>query len=259
MQVKKILNLTVIFAVTLVACGDDSGKKTNGDAGGDASTCTPATEVLDGKDNNCDQSIDEGFWVKYVANAAKGDLEAKVAACPATSNADNLASFDCARATNLYCQAQGYALGLRIAEVGSLEYGLACVSDVATESNVAFATLQTMQALCTKQAGYSVYCNSAVNRYCKDKGFVSGVGPTSVVNDQSTGFDLACIKHGTIMQAPFAELTAKHDMCEPGAGNMSVFCMNAYQKWCVDKGYQAGYGPLEIGADTIEVVCLNPS
>jgi hypothetical protein len=214
--------------------------------------CVVATEVCDGRDNDCDGVADEGFRV--VSNPSSyTELQRLDVGCTAAVRV----GLACNRAAHRFCATRGCASsGFAPIENTGDEAVVACVAGV-TLRNVSAAALTALQVACVASAPYSLGCNSAIHRYCRGQGFVSGFGPV----EASAGSSLvACVggTHVTVVSTTFSVLRGLHPDCTGDSERLGRACNAAISRFCGGRGALTGFGPAENTGDTATVVCLAP-
>jgi hypothetical protein len=103
----------------------------------------------------------------------------------------------------------------------------------------------------------TVSCNAAVNRYCRQNGFVSGL---EIDESSPTSAQFSCVRAcgAAIFSAPWSELNAAS--CSfANAQTQPGICMTAAHRYCVGKGFAVGFGVQEMSASAGQVVCLTGS
>jgi hypothetical protein len=249
----------VLGIAWICACGNVTPQMADAPVLHDASvdappdaTCT--AELLDGKDNDCDGQIDDGFWATVLVTSHP----ALAARHPGCSDRAAILSdaYACQLAARRECQAQGYATGFRPAEVDETRVGFTCLADVHLISAVSYADLSRYIPGCGPATAFQTPCFAAMKRYCMAKGFTTGVGPFNVDSDVS--IDLACTDHAQYVSVTVDQLFAMVPSCNiPTSKEWDFACFHAYHRYCQSQGFASAWGPVEFdGTSTIYVACL---
>lgn len=233
--------------------GPGTGDQRPGDVGGptpdatiDGPPCSSFAEKLDGKDNNCNGKIDEGFWATPLTVAYQ-TLTQKQSLCTTST----LFSDYCTSGANRHCQSLGYVGGFGPVEYGPSSGTIVCLAD-ATVSQATFTALNAQHSSCTASAPFSLFCNSAIHRTCSGQGATSGVGP---VEHSATSASIICVKHAKVRQVSFATLAAHHSGCT-ASKSFWPDCQAAINRYCAAQGHATGLGPVEQNVDAY-VACLD--
>jgi hypothetical protein len=121
------------------------------------------------------------------------------------------------------------------------------------ESKVSPEALAHAAPGCTRGSLTSASCTTAIHRWCRDQGHVSGFGPTSL---SSLLVGVSCVDDASALKVPWKML---HDFgCSPrtteGAG-----CRLVANRLCVALGFAAGFGPVDVFEEGVVVTCLQPA
>ncbi|MCA9665097.1 MAG: hypothetical protein KC503_05895 [Myxococcales bacterium] len=226
-------------------CGEADG--CGGSCAAGSGCCVKQTEVLDGKDNDCDGEIDEGYWAN-AHTVSYATLTAEHPSCTQSSaHSDN-----CMAAAHRYCTKQGFKSGIGPVEFGPSDAVVICLADAKTFP-VPIGTLTAEHGSCTAQTFFSLWCNSSIHRWCgKQAGYQTGAGP---VEHSATVSHVVCLKHTKTYQVSFATLASHHAGCSAGA-SFSPACKAAIHRYCTSQGHESGWGPVEQNADAF-VICLD--
>jgi hypothetical protein len=215
-------------------------------------TCTPAAEICDRKDNDCDRQVDEGFGVVNIMTAYSA-LSTFHGGCNA------LARFGpaCNAAAHRFCVARGcHNTGFAPLENSGDTAHVGCVTG-ATLRSVGIGTLTTHHPGCGAAAAHSPACNAAINRYCTSQGFVTGFGPAEFDGQTSV---VACLgaDRATVVRTSYTVLAGHHPGCTAGGERFGPTCNAAINRFCVSTGARTGFGPAENSGDSAVVVCVKP-
>jgi hypothetical protein len=128
-------------------------------------------------------------------NVSSDDL-APFGACPSNATLDAPARFECGRAVNGFCIAQGFATGFGpVARTQAGQWTITCLRPGhATVVTTNYATLTMFQGLCADQSAVRAIpraCAAATKRYCIANGYVSGFGPVS--DPDGTSPNVVCL------------------------------------------------------------------
>jgi hypothetical protein len=253
--------LAVVGISLACSCGKVADKNIDAPVGVDAEidgppvdACTPAVESLDGKDNDCDGQIDNGFWAT-VLTTPQATLAARDPKC-SDAAAVNANAYECQLAARRECQARGYAAGFRPSEVDTTNVGFTCVADVHLISAVSYAELTTYIPNCNAASAFDTPCFAAIKRYCQNKGFKTGIGPFNV--DTNASIDLLCTDHAGYVGTTIDQLHTMVPGCNIPTSKASDFsCFHAYHRYCQSLGWDSGWGPVEFDGTNVYMACLN--
>ena len=95
-------------------------------------------------------------------------------------------------------------------------------------------------------------CWAAVNRFCRDRGYVSGFGPVEISGSR---VKVTCLTGAVRIATTYTELSTHHEACDGGAGSR---CYAATKRFCRSEGHTSGFGPVERSGDNCTVVCVFP-
>lgn len=208
--------------------------------------CSTNPEQLDGKDNNCDNQVDEGFWAN-AQTVSYQTLNQQHSGCGASTSFSDV----CTAAANRHCKAQGYMGGYGPVEYGASDGVIVCLAD-AFYTTVTYSDLTAQHSSCTPATAFSLWCNSAIHRVCGVKGYVSGVGP---VEHSASVADVICVQHAKVYQVSFATLASHHASCTAQDAFVPP-CQAAINRFCQSKGHATGFGPVEQNVDAW-VTCVD--
>ncbi|MEE2787403.1 MAG: putative metal-binding motif-containing protein [Myxococcota bacterium] len=100
-------------------------------------------------------------------------------------------------------------------------------------------------------------CNAAINRFCAAQDCGStGFGP--VENYEGNAW-ITCLSGPMTEAVRFEALVRHHEGCRGPGDGTSTQCRAAIHRYCVSAGWQSGFGPAELGAESMSVVCLAES
>jgi hypothetical protein len=213
--------------------------------------CMAVAEVCDGRDNDCDSTVDEGFRISS-NRSTYTVLQRHNAGCTAVTRFGPA----CNQAAHRFCVARGCTnSGFAPIENSGDIAVVACVAG-ATLRNVSAAVLTAHQVACVG-AAHSLGCNSAIHRYCRDLGFTSGYGP---VEGNTTSALVACVggTHVSVVSTTYSALRGLHPGCTGDTERLGITCNAAIDRFCIARGAVTGFGPVENSGDTATVVCLVP-
>ncbi|MEL6346510.1 MAG: DUF1592 domain-containing protein [Myxococcota bacterium] len=97
-------------------------------------------------------------------------------------------------------------------------------------------------------------CNAAIHRICgADACFASGFGAVDRLGWSS---DLVCLDddEAVLVTTTYPDLSVYHEGCTVAARH-GPDCNAAVNRYCADRGWKTGYGPVEDGGDTAVIVC----
>lgn len=116
-------------------------------------------------------------------------------------------------------------------------------ADVSSASSIAITTANVHLRV----------AQSAVNRYCRSRGFGVGVGPTEHSDVQMT---VTCLPAdvGFTLAIPTTDLTSRG--CDPNANPNTLGCASAADNTCRARGHRSGFGPVEWNPTDSAVVCF---
>jgi len=236
-------------------CGDGTcnGSETCSTCPGDCGDCPvdpcAQPETLNGKDDNCNGLVDEGFWATPFA-ASAADLSTVHPGC--TDSAPF--SLACNSAINRYCRNRKYTSGFGPVELGGTRTVI-CVADASYLGGRSIADLTAIHPGCKAgTALHSIACRSAINRYCRQVAgsFQGGFGPV----EASSQVDVVCVRHGKVHAVSWAALSAEHSGCTYSP-HFSVACNAAVSRYCKKQGHRSGHGPVEANQQSANILCVD--
>ncbi len=115
-----------------------------------------------------------------------------------------------------------------------------------------FTELQKYVSWCTPSNILHEGCCSAVKHYCGTKNHVSGFGPIEHSGDEVW---TTCIgKDSQNVKTTLTQLKTYVGLCDI-SNTASNWCRTAIKRFCVSKGYESGFGPVEHYLDEAWVTC----
>ncbi len=202
--------------------------------------CTPGEpqpEACNGEDDDCDGSIDEDA----------GGATCGTGACvrPSVCGPDGPVCTP-GEAADEVCNGQDDDCD------GATDEGL---QGAAVEVRSYTNDLRPRHAECDGGGGrIGPACNAAIHRHCaaqacRDTGYgpVENSGDTAVVT---------CLGVAATADVPFATLQGRHPGCAAGRPPQSPDCNAAINRWCQASGHLSGFGPLEVGPESMTVACV---
>jgi hypothetical protein len=213
----------------------------------------PMTDLLHcgACDNPCGTgtACEGGDCVCLPRSVQRVTREAISALDPGCTGWVDVGSADCLAGGNTYCAAQDcYASGY--GPPGGHSPGIDAVLCFQEEpQTIAYADLAALVPACdgvSQTAGGD--CMSAIHRYCVSTGASSGFGPVAVLGDE---LSIVCVADAVVSHTTLTELEEHATRCTPDA----LSCAVAAWAYCMDLGYAAGWGPIEVAGDEADVVC----
>ena len=116
-----------------------------------------------------------------------------------------------------------------------------------------FTELNTYHSGCTSANMMSDLCKAAIKRYCSANGYISGFGPIERESNEILWVTCITSEAGQNVQTTFTELKTYIPACDPS--NPVNGCISAIKRFCVAKGYESGFGPVEHSEDSALVTC----
>ncbi|MGZ3421037.1 MAG: putative metal-binding motif-containing protein [Polyangiales bacterium] len=232
---------------TVQACTAPAGAYPSSDDcdDGDSNIHPGAAEVCNGKDDDCNGKVDDGVprVVGYTL---------PFASVPPCNTADPAS---CKRGAYDWCRAKSacFSGGFGPVELGTTDGQFVCVGPGSLIGGWSDVTAAQPACSSDTQAGLRV-CESAVHRAGRNKGHESAILQLHAPGDWSflpVDGDHAKMFAGV----PPSELTAKHAGCTLARVD-TYDCNAATHRWCNDKGYVSGFGPVEYNTTEMVVVCV---
>jgi hypothetical protein len=167
----------------------------------------------------------------------------------------------CETGASRFCrESNDYTAGFGPVQIGSnLDAAVVCLgADVATRESVTFAQLSTELSQCNgPDVAGSIFCHAAVNRYCQENGFESGL---PIEEYSATTASFACVK--TTASQRFSEswstLSGEYGGCTLANQSEGFSCLPAADDECGKLGYVSGFGALEISQTDAQILCVGP-
>ncbi|MBX3251709.1 MAG: DUF1592 domain-containing protein [Myxococcales bacterium] len=215
-------------------CGEGQQSCSSTGSWGSCDAPTPRAEECNGRDDDCDGTIDEGL-VRSCDGICGGTQRCEAGGWGACAN--DTPPVEICNGMDDDCD-------------GRVDEGLG--TRTLTSS---FRELSGHHALCdgaTQRRG--VNCNSAVHRLCQVGGCSqSGFGPVENGGDVAA---ITCVE-GETRVASFAALSGHHGPCNGTGEVMGPNCNAAIHRWCGAQGLTTGFGPVELPGDgTAHVTCV---
>ncbi len=236
-------------------CGTGACERTARCEGGVFGACVPGaseTEVCNRIDDDCNGVVDDGFRIEVV-NGSYLALSGLHAQC---DGATERMGPNCNAAIHRFCAGQGCSTS----GVGPLENSgdlaiLACVT-AEPSIDVPFATLAAQHPGCTVNSRIGSDCNAAIHRYCASRGYASGFGP---VEQGAESALVTCLRGeaARVEVTSYTVLMGHHDGCTAQT-RLGPACNAAISRFCGQRGFRTGFGPVENSGDTAVVTCLVP-
>jgi hypothetical protein len=231
------------------SCGS-TGSRVCGDSCSWGACAPPAAELCNGRDEDCDASIDEGFRAR-VAATTYSELRTRHAPCDGLTQRNGP---DCNAAIHRHCGDGCTTSGFGpIENSGDVAYEACVVGEV---RSVPWGTLAGFHGPCNGVGErWGPNCNAAIHRYCASHGFVSGFGP--VENDAAVAY-VTCVRGAEVRMSSYTELRSFLEPCDGTTQRMGDACNAAIHRYCVARGFVSGFGPIENSGDTAFVTCVRP-
>ena len=248
---------TVDETVPLPPCGLGACQNTPTCMDGILQECqplAPEVESCDGVDNDCDGVEDEGFGVemRQVTYASLSDFADGCSGegWAARENAD------CDEAIHQTCLSDSacHRSGFGPAENSNGNAWITCISNV-NVIDTDFATLSSFHDICMSDGQRrGPDCNAAINRFCRETGYISGYGPVQSSGDAVTVVCVRAPAHHH--QTTYSVLMTFHAPCDGSRERLGPNCNAAIKRYCVSLGYRSGFGPNENDEDIAVVTCV---
>ncbi len=214
-------------------------------------SCTPSSgETCNGRDENCDGAIDEGFRASVVFSTYS-ELFTRHPGCDGFSQRMGP---DCNAAIHRLCTNGCTTSGFGPIENSGDVANVTCV--IGEVRTVAYAELATFQGPCdglTERIGMN--CNAAIHRYCAASGAVSGFGP---VENDAANAAITCVRSAEVRMTSYSTLASFLSVCDGVTERAGPACNAAINRYCASAGFASGFGPVENDADVAYVTCVRP-
>jgi hypothetical protein len=223
--------------------------------GGSYMHCTaPAVpvETCNAMDDDCDGTTDESLQVAVYDGIVTGQVTAYQPSCAGPGSSLDV----CLSAAKRWCSARGCAIG----GAGFLEGAggvvrVACVGNHATERLVSFAQVASDLAVAFDEsmAGQRV-ASSYSNRWCTRQGFAAGIGP---IEHSGGNMYVDCLASDQASVERVPTLSLELHSCDPTVDAEIFDCSIAADQVCRERGFRAGWGPVEWNDSETYLVCFH--
>ncbi|MCB9733789.1 MAG: hypothetical protein H6745_14410 [Deltaproteobacteria bacterium] len=171
---------------------------------------------------------------------------------PACETWDDVSLPACRRAADAICAALpcfSGGFGLPAGHAPPVEKVLC---NGATPEETTYTALAAIVAGCAADAMEGAACATAVHRYCRAAGKVTGYGPIPGDGDAAT---VTCLGEAEValVATTLTELGGYASRCFP---TDPLLCSVAAWSYCEAQGYEGGFGPVEIDGDAATVACM---
>jgi hypothetical protein len=205
-------------------------------------------ETCNGFDDDQDGDVDEDLLVER-----RTVLDTNLLGC----DASNPGTLGCWEGANAFCQASGCASS----GFGPVRYDnpartldVVCVDDsVTADFTETWATMAASHPNCDSDAFWPGNCYAAVSRLCRDRGYVSGFGPTTW---DAAGASFSCVNDGLYVVSSYTVMSGYVDTCDGTQDRIGASCTDAISSYCEAQGYASGFGPTEHTGDVLHFVCM---
>ena len=221
-----------------LSCGSTGQRNCSAACTWDA--CVPPAETCNGRDDDCDTAVDEGF--ECLVGTSSG----------CTASCGTAGTRDCSsRCTWGACTPPAETCN-RVDDDcdGVTDDGFRAVTQATS-----YATLSGFLSACngtTQRNGPE--CNAAIHRFCGSAGCAnSGFGPVENFLDAA---DVTCVIGEAAQNPGFPTLQANHAGCDGVVQRAGPDCSCAIHRWCAGRGFASGFGPVENSYPAAWVVCV---
>jgi hypothetical protein len=197
----------------------------------------PSDEICNGQDDDCDGQEDEDI---ALATCGVGACERRV---------------QCVQG-----QVRDCVPGEPIAETcNSLDDDCDGVIDNGFRARIIQSTYSTLDDFHPNCDGstdrFGTDCNAAMNRFCRAQECgTTGFGPAEHNGDIA---HVTCISGAAPHAVEYNTLWQYHEGCVGPGNAMQGVCYAAIHRYCSQTGHVTGFGPAELGANNMQVVCLD--
>ncbi|MDP3275961.1 MAG: hypothetical protein Q8Q09_12245 [Deltaproteobacteria bacterium] len=213
---------------------------------------TRPPEVCNGRDDNCDGVVDEGFR-GAASDVAYSALSALHAPCSA---AGERVGPNCNAAISRFCAGQPCATtGFGPSENSPTSALAVCVAaDVVVTTYTALRGFLSVCDGVTQR--YGLACNAAIHRFCTNRGMTSGFGPIENSGDTAV---VSCVRAGSsrVYESSYTEARGLHPGCDGSTVRMGGECNAAFHRFCTARGHVSGFGPIENDGDRLFLTCVD--
>ncbi|MFO0557899.1 MAG: hypothetical protein U0269_07755 [Polyangiales bacterium] len=213
------------------------------------------SESCDGRDNNCNGIVDEGFRAQWMSMIPTPELQALNAMCMPGSEG----SIACRNAANDYCATHASTcatngIGPALASPGVVN--VLCVQG-SMRLVIPFADLTAADGNCVSGMPNVAACTRAIHLYCQGRGFVTGAGVSATGADvTAVCFDTARV-NGAAMR--YSMLRTFDPDCDGTRERAGVHCNQAINAQCQMLGLgTGGFGPTSNSGDNLDAWCVLP-
>ncbi len=236
-----------------VGCGQGS-QRCEGGAWGACERPAPPAESCNGVDDDCDGQTDEGIAVELV-RVSFGVLAGHHDGC---EGARQRRGPQCNAAIHRMCAARACsATGFGPVLTQGDQATAACVSgDRVQTRSTTYTALAGQHDVCNgSRERFGPNCNAAIHRWCASQGLTSGFGPLENSGDDA---QVGCTPGAEVIVTSYGALSGFNAACQAGGERIGPSCDAAIHSYCLDRGFVAGFGPVENSGDTAVVTCIRP-
>lgn len=164
-------------------------------------------------------------------------------------------SAHCNSAIDWLCRNKGYVSGFGPVQYLGNDAKIACVKEsVSWRVETAYDALKQYHPGCSIDNPYGGPCNSAIDYYCRNRGFASGFGPAQY---SGSHVEFVCLASDIMRyyEETFTELNKYHTLCTPD-NPVGGPCNSAIDWFCKNQLYGSGFGPVQYENDTAHFACV---